>query len=120
MTEKRRGPGADYELNCLRDAYQRACETIADMHAAAVGERRAPTHGAVQDVVAAREADRQAICELGELIASVSWERAEISRKLVENQAFYEKRINALLSAMRDAGVEDDHFRALTEEAAGE
>jgi hypothetical protein len=34
----------------LKRSYENACKTIADMHAAAVGEARGPTRGVVEDV----------------------------------------------------------------------
>lgn len=38
----------------LREDYERACKTVAEMHAAAVGEIRGPTVGTVEDVAAVR------------------------------------------------------------------
>ena len=38
------------ELAAMREAHQGACETIAQMHKAAVGETRGPIRGVVEDV----------------------------------------------------------------------
>lgn len=108
MTEpKKRGPGTDFELSCLREAYERACQTIAAMHAAAVGEVRAPRRGAVQDVLDAREEMREEIDHLASLVASSSFERGQIARQMVEDHTFYGARIDQLVKALAQAGVED-------------
>jgi hypothetical protein len=43
------------ELAAAKEDYIRACQTVAEMHAAAVGEVRGPRIGVVEDVVAIRE-----------------------------------------------------------------
>lgn len=94
----------------MQKAYQRACETIAEMHAAAVGEVRAPVRGVVQDVQDARAAWGDEIDHLATLVSAISHERSRITRQMVEQEAAYEARIDRLIRAMHDAGVEDDHF----------
>lgn len=91
----------------LHKAYQGACATITAMHAAALGEVRVPIRGLVQDVQDAREAARLEIESLADLVASISHERSELGRTLVENQAFYEARIDQLLAVLRTAGIDD-------------
>jgi hypothetical protein len=44
-----------YDVDNLRAAQGSACRTVADMHAAAVGEVRGPTRGVVEDVADVRE-----------------------------------------------------------------
>ena len=47
------------ELAELKEDYKRACKTIADMHAAAVGEITGPKRGVIEDVANVRaEVDR--------------------------------------------------------------
>lgn len=108
MTEpKKRGPGTDFELSCLREAYERACQTIAAMHAAAVGEVRAPRRGAVQDVLDAREEMREEIDHLASLVATTTHQLGKVNAQLIESCTFYEKRIDQLVKALAQAGVED-------------
>lgn len=52
-------------------AYERACETIAKMHAAAVGEVTGPRLGVVEDVAAVREANTTLLAALEGAIAEL-------------------------------------------------
>lgn len=59
-----------HKVGELQHAYEQACKTIADMHAAAIGEAAAPRRGVVEDVEdLRRERDRwRRAAEQGELI----------------------------------------------------
>lgn len=118
----------------LQGAYQRACNTIGEMHAAAVGEVRAPVRGVVEDVHDARLAWSERADRLSTLVASISYEHTKLAAQMAEDQTFYAKRIDQLLELLHAAGIEDpevpeierktivpgEHFDALAQEVAGE
>jgi len=69
-TELRRLAGVEAGMQGVRDSYDRACKTVALMHAAAVGEMRGPTIGVVEDVEAVRAELQQAREERTALLAT--------------------------------------------------
>lgn len=95
------------QLDGLQKAYQRACCTIADMHAAAVGEVRQPVRGVVEDIIDTRRSWGDEIDHLAGLVATSSFERSQIARQMTEDQIFYGARIEQLVKALADAGIED-------------
>lgn len=71
----------------LQKAYRDACQLIADMHTAAVGEKRQPVRGLVEDVLDARYAAAEEIAHLADLVASLSYERDAAMRRLAQAEA---------------------------------
>jgi len=77
--ELRRLAGVEAELQGARDSYDRACKTVALMHAAAVGEMRGPTIGVVEDVEAVRAELQQAREERTALLVNEQNLREELA-----------------------------------------
>ncbi|MER5213677.1 hypothetical protein ABT063_24675 [Streptomyces sp. NPDC002838] len=95
-----------YELAEMRGSYERACQTIAAMHKAAVGEIRGPIRGVVEDVEDVRKRAEQADAvtaetkRLMERRTTTLRERAE--RAEAERDGAYRERAHllALLAAL--------------------
>lgn len=78
----------EQELSEVKGSYDRACQTIAQMHAAAVGEVRGPDRGVVEDVEDVRH--RLAAAE-------EAWEFAqEGQRKAIQEAAHLQGQIDQL------------------------
>lgn len=89
----------------LNRAYQGSCNTIAAMHAAAVGEVRQPIRGLVEDIHDVRKAASEEIGRLADLVSSLSYQRATLNLQLMESTLYYEKRVTQLVQALFDAKV---------------
>ncbi|WP_371795999.1 hypothetical protein [Streptomyces sp. NBC_01718] len=96
---------AEQEAAEHKEAHERACRTIAEMHAAAVGEVRGPTRGVVEDVAAVRaRAERLA----------KAWRDAETDVTATEKRLDTHRR--ALAAVLAKPG--ETPFEELTEYAA--
>ncbi|MFF3353365.1 hypothetical protein ACFYWN_12070 [Streptomyces sp. NPDC002917] len=100
-----RARAAEQRAEARREDHQRACVTIADMHAAAVGEVRGPIRGVVEDVAQVRaRADRLA----------KAWRDAEADATATEKRLDAHRR--ALAAVLAKPG--ETPFEELTEYAA--
>lgn len=71
----------------LKEDYERACKTVAEMHAAAVGEIRGPIKGVVEDVAALRSALK--VLRDGPGLSMASWKQTwahEYARRALGKQ----------------------------------
>lgn len=84
------------DLRRVRVAYEEACDTIAALHAAAVGEVRPPIRGLVEDVVDALAALREEKLRLAEIIAQLTAERDRLKVEIELASA----RINELVTVL--------------------
>ena len=62
------------DIERLKADYEGACKTVAEMHAAAVGEIRGPTRGVVEDVLNLRQQNSELeaqVCQLREALENL-------------------------------------------------